>query len=255
MAKSKSRIALSRVFKLRDKLTALMTQCLAMGYTQASRRLTIDALYRHYQGKVSLDTLTPCVEWLAGTQSSIRDLAWALAGNQDRLVQGESVFPGVWGNTEPVFVPVQVLQVFPKDTHGRHTILMRVLAGYGCPGRVETRWTVKAFKYYASHPTHGIGFTYPRYTVRQPVELTLSRFYAQVSTDSDTPRVTGIRITPALLKYNQALHSMRSRLTLTCPYQFRHVCGSCPVGYDRCPVGTRPVTDETRFLHLTSTPE
>ena len=58
-----------------------------------------------------------------------------------------------------------------------------------------------------------------------------------------SPNFDKVKVTNTFEQYNREIMRNRARLGgFQCPANYRHRCFNCPIGYDKCSVGTHPRT-------------
>ncbi len=195
------------------------------------------------------------VRYLGGlevTEGQLRELAWRLAGNVDRLRSGRSVVP--WSRQEGrEWVPVQVvatryaIRKKPQEKFGRsgRTVRFRVLAGTPCPVEMTQWWSHSKSDVVAGE----LGFTRrpPLYKADQG-ELMGMRFAALIDPAQSTrePWFFHVHCPPSFRAYNRALIKLRRRIGFSCPEGYEHHCFQCPVGARACPAACHPEDFEAR---------
>lgn len=232
-----------RVLKRRDRLAAALADALAGGRTPDGVAEAARAAARVLGGRAAYDALYRSLLPLVDPVRSVRDAAWALAGNLGALRAGRPALPGVWPEA-PADVPAQVLAVRRAARFGKAVVVVacRALAGPGCPGAFRLVWSESKARYLGTHPkAFGLAADRPtRY--RHPSQLVGCRFLARVTAKSGGAAVEAVGGTPALRDYNQRLARMRLRDGWACPKGYTHACHVCPVGQDGCPAATHPLT-------------
>jgi hypothetical protein len=83
---------------------------------------------------------------------------------------------------------------------------------------------------------HGTGHPRELIRLRGWAEL-----YDRGSNEEPRPSYSRIITPPALRRYNAAIAKLRME---PCPRGLPQPCAKCPVGYDHCPAGCRPVTKD-----------
>jgi hypothetical protein len=192
---------------------------------------------------VSRDALFESIRVLAGTTltaAAAKELSWRLAGNVDRLNEGQPVH--AWArqiHDEAVPVRVERIQYAHKrDVHG-WTLFCRALAGTPCP---------MVFPQFFSHRScraisKSLGFSAPwgRYPFSTPLYFVGLMFVANVEAEksNETPYFKTISNTSGLLTQNRTKLEVRCRAR-PCPRGFQHQCDKCWLGYNECPAAIYP---------------
>jgi hypothetical protein len=209
------------------------------------------ALHRTLPGGIARDTVFESIRYLAGQQLGSAEglrLAWRLAGNLDRLREGQAVLP--WANqARDEWVPLQFLRSLPSrnnyDVRGI-TYTLRVLAGTSCPMRVTVFWKKQIVRMAASK----VGFSQPwgKYPFHRSSELVGLRMMGLVvaARSQSQPAVYNFDCPDSMVQWNRE-HVLYQRFRAKghpCPQNWSHPCHRCVVGYDQCPAGTHYRTFE-----------
>ena len=245
------RFSLSRIEKLRDKLTndALLGY---HGYTLtgADFQQFVQVIAQTLP-RVNYNTVFRSIQDLAGTRltvSVIDAVAWRLAANT-KLLQQKIAVPPWTMQEEPEWVPVQVLSLSPNPPrNGKRSNLvrLRVLAGTSCPLIFAANWSRAFCKMLARR----VGYSAPwrSYPFTHDTELVNMRLVVQIDPQYCRPGQPGfrnVRMVGALLKWNRDIIKRRFRVGWSCPHGYRHRCARCPVGYCECPAATHRETYNT----------
>jgi hypothetical protein len=199
---------------------------------------------------VSPSALFESIRVLAGTRMTVvaaKTLAWRLAGNIDKLVDGIPVLP--WTQqVEDEIVPVRVEAVRPtyKRKLAGFLFTCRALAGSPCP---------MSFTEFVSAPScaaisRTLGFSapfgpYPYSSALQFVNL-LFNAHVEASRSHAMPSFITVTATSSMVRANREKIEVRCRAK-PCPEAFEHPCTSCWVGYDQCEFAVHPVTYVVRI--------
>jgi hypothetical protein len=187
------------------------------------------------------------VRLLAGTQLTrrfIKEFAWRLAGNVDRLIDGYPVLPWTRQVADEV-VPVCVELVKPakrKDEFG-FTFHCRVLAGSPCPLLFQQFFSASSCRAIA----RVIGFSTNSWGEYQYAGMGLHfvnlMFFAHLDAEKSRtqPYFQRVSISSGMLKANRRLLEVRCRAK-PCPQDFQWPCANCFVGYTECVHGVHKST-------------
>jgi hypothetical protein len=183
------------------------------------------------------------------TPQLIKETAWRLAGNKQRLGKGYPVPPWTAQQSQE-WVPVQVVDFEAKDSaKGKPGVLyrLRVLAGTPTP-MLLSKWWPRGFCYSLARrmgftwSRHGLPYKHPSDLVRLRMLILLDPLYSKY----DALDFKHVECPSGLKAWNRPLIEMRNRKqgkgVWACPMGFQHHCHQCPVGYDRCPAGEHPIT-------------
>jgi hypothetical protein len=187
------------------------------------------------------------VRVLAGTtldRKKIQEFAWRVAGNVDKLVDGEPVLP--WTRqAENEIVPVRVEQVVTsrrKNDFG-FVFTCRALAGTSCPMSFSQFFSARSCKALA----RAVGFSNTPWGLHQyggiAQHFTNLMFFAHVEAEKsrDKPVFRTISVSSGMLRANKVLIEVRCR-TKPCPRGFQGDCLHCHVGYSECSYAVHPKT-------------
>jgi hypothetical protein len=199
---------------------------------------------------VSRSALFESIRVLAGTRLSRQEaktLAWRLAGNIDKLVDGIPVLP--WTQQiEDEIVPVCVENVRPMYKRKRAGFLFacRALAGSPCP----TLFTEFVSARSCAAISRTLGFSapfgpYPYSSAFQFVNL-LFNAHIEASRSHTMPSFITVTASAGMIKANREKIEVRCRAK-PCPEAFEHPCTGCWVGYDQCDFAVHPRTYEVRI--------
>lgn len=237
---------LTRVFRLRDRLVDDLAGLCGAEPTGPAFEALVAALAKRLPKETSESVIFQTARPLLGkmlTHQTLYYFAWLLAGNLDRLQQGEVILP--WSQQpEPEPMPVQVLEYFKAKTRrGKPAARyrLRILAGRACPLVVEKTWPTGFVRFLARST---FGFSRKR-VYQSPVELVRLRFIAVIDSQfcyDNQPGFDQVACTPGLLNWNRKIMLARSHQDPPCPRDFTHPCFRCPVGYDLCGAGVHPRT-------------
>lgn len=237
---------LKRVLKLKNRLlqeTTLPYYSCTLEGDDFSR--FVRAIQVGMPNGIPLDTLYESTRYLAGEElaaARLEELSWRLAGNVDRLKDGNPVRP--WTTQfDMEWVPLQVLSAYPQLSHRNrpgYMFCFRVMAGTPCPLRVYRHWTNDVCHVIARH----IGFTasWLTYPYSHPLQLVGLRLYGLIdpSMCRDGPGFFKVEGTNVTDKYNRDILRFRVKQPHPefCPRNYAHDCHKCVVGYMNCPGGT-----------------
>ena len=196
-------------------------------------------------GSVSHSALFESIRVLAGTTLTMpqaKILAWRLAGNIDKLIDGEPVLP--WTRqVEDEIVPVCLEEVRPAHRRKMAGYLFRcrALAGSPCP-MVFTEF-VSAGSCRAISRTLGFSAPWGPYPYSTPLQFVNLLFYAHVEAARSRHGPAFMRVTASssMVRDNREKIEVRCRAK-PCPNAFEHSCVNCWAGYDQCPYAVHPQT-------------
>jgi hypothetical protein len=199
---------------------------------------------------VARSALFESIRVLAGTTLTIRDaktLAWRLAGNIDKLVDGLPVLP--WTQQmEDEIVPVIVENVRPMHRRKQAGFLLacRAVAGSPCP-MLFTEF-VSARSCAAISRTLGFSAPYGPYPYSSAMQFVHLLFNAHIeaSRSQTMPSFITVKATAGMIKANREKIEVRCRAK-PCPEAYEHPCTSCWVGYDQCEFAVHPRSYVTRI--------
>lgn len=210
-----------------------------------------DATLQHMPQVVTKNAVFESLRAFAGTQITQKtagEIAWRLAGNVPRLIDGIPVLP--WTRqTEDELVPVLVERVVSgkrKDKLGYYFTL-RACGGTPCPlsfthfiSRLACKMIIKAVGFsgnsWGKHPYAGMS---PHFTGLL--------FFAHVEAERsrDAPYFHKVSASSSMLKRNKELLDVRCRVK-PCPFEYRHNCVDCHIGYLDCQYATHRNTYDVR---------
>lgn len=187
---------------------------------------------------------------LAGTiltSPAAGQLAWRLAGNVDRLIDGIPVLPWTRQIADEL-VPVCVENVRPyfRKNNSGQLLECRALAGTPCP---------MSFTQFLSDGncraiSRALGFSAPwgHYPYSTAVQFVNLLFFAHVEAarSGETPYFSKVSASGSMVKANRQLLEVRCR-AVPCPQGYDHPCANCPVGHDVCEYGVHAQTYEPRY--------
>lgn len=196
---------------------------------------------------VSRNAVFESVRVMAGTTltpKALATFAWRLAGNVDRLNDGEPVLP--WARQlQDELVPVCVERVIParrKDKNG-FIFSCRALAGTPCTELFPQFFSVNSCR----AVSRVIGFSTNSWGSLQYAGIGMHfvnlLFFAHVEAERsrERPYFRQVSVTSSMLKHNKELLSVRCR-TAPCPQGFQHACTNCFIGYNECPFAVHAKT-------------
>lgn len=199
---------------------------------------------------VSRSALFESIRVLAGTRLSrpeAKTLAWRLAGNIDKLVDGIPVLP--WTQQiEDEIVPVCVEHIRPMHKRKRAGFLFscRAIAGSSCP----MLFTEFVSSQSCAAISRTLGFSapfgpYPYSSAMQFVNL-LFNAHVEASRSHSMPSFMTVTASSGMVRANREKIEVRCRVK-PCPEGFDHSCTSCWVGYDQCEFAVHPISYEVRL--------
>lgn len=238
----------STIKKRRNKIAAfLIEHYLNVPIVGAEVHTITAALLSFLPSTVSASAVFETVRVRAGTsfdRRSANEFAWMVAGNVDRLIDGEAVVP--WSRqANDEIVPVRVEAVKPtrkKDDFG-FVFSCRVLAGSSCPMIFNQFFSSRA----CNVLSRVVGFSNTPWGPHQyggvAQHFTNLMFFAHVEAERsrDKPVFKTISIGSGMLKANKALIEVRCRAK-PCPRDYENPCSNCFVGYDACSYAVHPQT-------------
>jgi hypothetical protein len=192
---------------------------------------------------VSQNAVFESVRAIAGTtlsQKTAARLAWRLAGNIDRLIDGFSVVP--WrSQVEDEVVPICVESVVPtrrRDCHG-YVLYCRALAGSPAAELIPQFFTansLRAISRVVGFSPNTRGSLQYAGVAQHFVNL---MFFAHVEAERsrERPAFHNVSVSSGMLKANKELLAVRCR-TEPCPDNFEHFCTNCFKGYTDCRFAT-----------------
>lgn len=194
---------------------------------------------------VSRSALFESIRVLAGITLAHKDakaLAWRLAGNIDKLVDGIPVLP--WTQQiEDEVVPVIVENIRPIRKRKQFGFLFacRALAGSPCP-MLFTEF-VSSRSCAAISRTLGFSAPFGPYPYSSPLQFVNLLFNAHVEAARShaMPSFITVTATSGMIRANREKIEVRCRAK-PCPSGFEHPCTSCSVGYDQCEFAVHPVS-------------
>jgi hypothetical protein len=229
------RLALQRVFKLRDKLVKTLSPYVTRTISgETVKDLTSD-VYSALPPTVSYDAVFETCRILAGQQLELKtaaEFSWRLAGNLDNLICGLPILPAGRLLADEWW-PVQILRLDPDYRRGKSgfTVRFRALAGTYCPN---------IFEQFLSRPScaviaRSIGFSRSRPYAHHShlVNLRLSVF-VEAARSLETPYFREVACSATMRDYNSNLIDVRVR-NKPCPNDYAHLCESCALGCGTCP--------------------
>lgn len=159
------------------------------------------------------------------------DLAWRLAAHADPLARGLPMRPWA-GQADFEWAAFEVMSAgFSRSPKFGlvAAVEVRAMTGSACGVRATRAWSTAAYRRYAGL----MGFN-PRgrkpILLKDPRELVRLRFAAALL-PGERLTFRGIVVPPALRAFDRRLLKARIRREPPCPYEYRHACRDCPVGY------------------------
>lgn len=202
-------------------------------------------LLRQLPQTVSRDALFESIRVLAGTtlgQRDARELAWRLAGNVDRLVEGARVMPWTRQIQDEV-IPVRVERIQPdkrRNVYG-FTMYVRALAGTPCPMVFPQFFSKQSCR--AISRSLGFSSAFGLHPFNDPMHFMGLMFFAHLEADKsgDTPYFKKVSGSSGLKALNRPKIEVRCRAK-PCPRGYTHACSKCWLGQEDCPAGIYPKT-------------
>jgi hypothetical protein len=179
------------------------------------------------------------------TDATLSEFAWRVAGNIRVLKAGRPVT--AWGmQLAPEWMPLAVAAAQPgrnhKDESG-HWITFRILAGSACPLEVRRFWTRPASRFVSARVGFNARAGRPFAGAEHFTGMLLYGLFEPRLSD-DRPGFHQVRVTARMAQHNVAL--IAGRAQKPCPTRgYRHACGACTIGYDRCVYALHPRTFTT----------
>ena len=252
-------VSISRIITLRDKI---VETCDFLG-----DMLTLDLLQDWCQqlsqllGASSAVVFQSCRTMLDKTLTyeALRQVAWRLAANQQRLLTGETVPP--WQRQiRAEWVTLQFMEGSTK-THGSNDRKQfgwdwKLVMLTGAPaGQQQTYWL--STKQCASIGQI-VGFTrsYGKRPWQHTTQLSGLRVACWVTApvrQDQNLKLQSFDCPASLRKHNLDLLNFRFRLSDPCPNNWTHPCHQCHIGYDKCSAATHAVTYVQRNCVLCET--
>ena len=189
------------------------------------------------------------VRVLAGTQMTqevAADLSWRIAGNIDKLIDGQPVLS--WTRQlgdEIVPVVVDAVRPFKRKKSPGFIFSCRALAGSPCP-MIFTQFLSRGS---CTAISRTLGFSAPwgAYPYSTAMHFVNMLFFAhiEVARSREMPSFATVSASSSMIKINRKLIEVRCRAK-PCPDQFEHGCEFCWLGTDQCEFATHKNTYETR---------
>lgn len=196
---------------------------------------------------VSRNAVFESVRVMAGstmTGKAAALMAWRLAGNMDRLIDGEAVTPWTRQMYDEI-VPVCVERVIPnkrRDVSG-FIFSCRALAGTPCTELFPQFFSANSCRAISRI----VGFSNNSWGPLQyggiGMHFVNLMFFAHIEAERsrDRPYFRQVSVTSSMLKHNKELLAVRCR-TAPCPEGYAHACTNCFVGYNECPFAVHAKT-------------
>jgi hypothetical protein len=226
---------------------------------------TAEIVLSEFPVRCRYDAVFRTLSVLIGTtpdHTVIRDLLWAAASNIDILRRGDPIVAHRI-STDPTDVTIQVLAAIrlQKSREPAARFRGRIIAGPGCPARIEWNWSLRFVAYIASRPD-GLGFSRPTHNYKPSTghryqhfsTLVGMRFIAAVGILDGRIKVTTVRCPGGLRSHNETLTAMRWRDNFVCPFAFAHPCHVCPKGQNSCPAACHPLDLIDRLCSVCAEP-
>jgi hypothetical protein len=188
---------------------------------------------------VSRNAVFESVRVLAGSTMTAKAaalMAWRLAGNLDRLIDGDAVTPWTRQMHDET-VPVCVERVIPtkrRDISG-FIFSCRALAGTPCTELFPQFFSVNSCRAISRI----VGFSPNSWGPLQYSGIGMHfinlMFFAHIEAERsrEKPYFRQVSVTSSMLKHNKELLAVRCR-TAPCPEGYQHACTNCFVGYNEC---------------------
>jgi hypothetical protein len=211
---------------------------------------TVGQLIPHVSDQVMQDSLQHLVGQVL-TGDVLRETAWRLAGNVERLRHGVPALP--WnGQVGKEWVPCHIVGFEPVDRTYRSgdrcaSFTLQILAGSPCPRLITKEWPYK----FCFMLARRMGYTATRGArpLGDVSELVNLRLLAQLDPALSWPGQPGfdkLHCGGALLQWNKSVIGRRFRTfenrPWPCPRNYNWRCYQCHVGFDQCIAATHPVT-------------
>lgn len=209
---------------------------------------------------VSRAAVFDSVRLMAGTQftrAQIKEFAWRVAGNVDRLADGHTVLP--WSRQiADEIVPICVEDVKPakrKDEFG-FMFSCRVLAGSSCPMVFQQFFSARSCRAIA----RVVGFANTPWGAYQYAGMGQHfvnlMFFAHIDAEKSRtqPFFQKVSVSSGMLRANKILLEVRCRVK-PCPQGFQWPCANCYVGYTDCVHGVHRSTYVSRHCNACDNPE
>lgn len=237
----------NQIFRRRAQLMAVLDAFMDQQISGPVIYAMADSLVTALPPTVSRNAVFESVRVLAGTTlnaKALAMLAWRLAGNLDRLNDGEAVTPWTRQLGDEI-VPVCVERVLPAKRRDNSGFIFscRALAGTPC--------TELFPQFFSSNSCRAIsrivGFSTNSWGPLQYAGIGMHfvnlMFFAHIEADRsrDKPFFRQVSVTSSMLKHNKELLAVRCR-TEPCPQGYQHACVNCFIGYNECPFATHAKT-------------
>lgn len=215
----------------------------------------VQALFSVFPATIRYDVFFASIMDLVGkrmTRDLIRETAWRLAGNINRLKQGKPA-PPFLQQTELEWCLVTLVR--GNIGHGYDGKLgffydYRIMSGQATGKRFTLFWSLK----YARFVSRSLGFRRTRQgylRMTDGADLVRMRLYLLFDpklSREDRPGSYHFYVSSACKKYNQKILKQRFRI-IPCPLRYtlsEQACHNCPQGYDQCNAGCHPATYVTK---------
>lgn len=230
----------SAIKKRRNRIAAFLLE------RYVNTQLTGDAIYQlanslldFLPSTVSVSAVFESVRVLAGTtfdRKQITEFAWRIAGNVDRLNDGEPVVPWTQQISDEI-VPVRVESVTPARRRNDFgfVFLCRALAGSPCPVSFPQFFTARS----CNAISRIVGFSTTPWGLHPyagvAAHFTNLMFFAHIEAarSHERPAFHSVSISSGMLRANKELIEVRCR-TKPCPRGFSNACSECHMGYSDC---------------------
>jgi hypothetical protein len=196
---------------------------------------------------VSRNAVFESIRVLAGTTLNPKSsamLAWRLAGNLDKLNNGEPVLPWTRQLYDEI-VPVCVERVMGTKRNDKNGFIFscRALAGSPCTELFPQFFSANSCRAIS----RVVGFSPNSWGPLQYSGIGMHfvnlLFFAHIEAERsrDRPYFRQVSVTSSMLKHNKELLSVRCR-TAPCPENYQHACTNCFIGYNECPYAVHAKT-------------
>lgn len=192
---------------------------------------------------VAQNAVFESIRSIAGTtlsQKAAARLAWRLAGNIDKLIDGFPVLPWTM-QIENEVVPICVEAVVPtrrRDHHG-YVLYCRALAGTPAAELIPQFFTANSLRAISRI----VGFSpnargsLPYAGVAQHFVNLMFFAHVEAERSRERPVFHNVSVSSGMLKANKELLAVRCRAE-PCPDNFEHFCVNCFKGYTDCRFAT-----------------
>lgn len=193
----------------------------------------------------SQDALYESIRVLAGmplTQRAAKELSWRLAGNIDKLNNGERVLP--WTRQvqdETVPVRVERIRHDKRRNENGFVLYLRVLAGSPCPQVFPVFFSRRS----CATISKTLGFSAPwgQYPYSTALHYMGLMFFVAIDAAKSNENIVvgSVSNTDSLVLENRSKIAVRTRAR-PCPRGYTHECVKCWLGHNECPAAIWPQT-------------